>query len=328
MPTMRAAVVQDGILTLRHDYPVPTPHGEEALLRVRLAGVCATDLELLRGYKGGFCGVLGHEFVGEVVIAPSAPHWTGRRVVGELNVGCGVCNLCRRGLGKHCRQRTSLGIIGRDGVFADYTLLPVQNLHAVPDHVPDEIAVFTEPLAAAYELLEQIPFTPAQRVIIQGDGRLGLLCALVLAQSGCDLTVLGRHAAKLALLDGAGIRTQVATPAALAQLAAAPADVVVEATGAKSGFATALSLVRPGGVLALKSTFADHLDDFDLSRLVVDEITLVGSRCGPFPPALAALAAGRIDPRPFIHAEYSLDDVAQAITHAGQKGVLKVLIRP
>jgi threonine dehydrogenase-like Zn-dependent dehydrogenase len=328
MTTMRAAFVQDGALTLRHDYPIPTPHGEEALLRVRLAGVCATDLELLRGYKGGFRGVLGHEFVGEVVTAPSAPHREGQRVVGEINAGCGECELCRRGLGKHCRQRTSLGIIGRDGVFADYTLLPVQNLHAVPDHVPDEVAVFAEPLAAAYELLEQIPIAPAQRVIVLGDGRLGLLCALVLAQTGCDLTVLGRHAAKLALLDGARIHTQVATPAVLAQLATATADVIVEATGAKSGFATALQLVRPGGVVALKSTFADHLDNFDLSHLVVDEITLVGSRCGPFAPALAALASGQIDPRPLIHAEYSLDDAAAAIARAGESGVLKVLIRP
>jgi threonine dehydrogenase-like Zn-dependent dehydrogenase len=165
-------------------------------------------------------------------------------------------------------------------------------------------------------------------VIVLGDGRLGLLCALVLAQTGCDLTVLGRHAAKLALLDGAGIHTQVATPAVLAQLATATADVIVEATGAKSGFATALQLVRPGGVVALKSTFADHLDNFDLSHLVVDEITLVGSRCGPFAPALAALASGQIDPRPLIHAEYSLDDAAAAIARAGESGVLKVLIRP
>jgi alcohol dehydrogenase len=248
MTTMRAAFAQDSALTLRHDYPMPLPRGEEALLRVRLAGICATDIELLRGYKGGFCGVLGHEFVGEVVAAPSAPLWEGKRVVGEINVGCGACALCRRGLGRHCRRRTSLGIIGRDGVFADYALLPVQNLHAVPDHVPDEMAVFTEPLAAAYELLEQIPFTPTQRVIIQGDGRLGLLCAFVLAQTGCDLTVLGRHAAKAGLARRRwDSHTGERRSTVLAQLAAAPADVVVEATGARSGFATALNLVRPGG---------------------------------------------------------------------------------
>ncbi len=328
MKTMRAAFVQNGVLTLRHDYPLPLARGDEALLRVRLAGVCATDIELLRGYKGGFDGVLGHEFVGEVVAAPADPRWEGQRVVGELNVGCGACALCRRGLGKHCRQRTVLGISGRDGVFAEYTLLPLQNLHAVPEHVPDEVAVFTEPLAAAYELLEQIPFAPAQRVVILGDGRLGLLCAFVLAQTGCDLTVLGRHADKLALLAPAGVGTCLATEDALRELAASPADIVVEATGDRHGFAAALRLVRPGGVLALKSTFADHLDDFDLSHLVVDEITLIGSRCGPFAPALAALASGQIDPRPLIHAETSLDEAAAAIARAGERGVLKVLIRP
>jgi len=328
MTTMRAAFVQNGALTLRTDYPAPTPHGDEALLRVRLAGVCATDIELLRGYKGGFCGVLGHEFVGEVVAAPADPTWEGRRVVGEINVGCGQCSLCQRGLGKHCRQRTSLGIIGRDGAFADYTLLPVENLHAVPDHVPDEAAVFAEPLAAAYELLEQATIGPGQRVTVLGDGRLGLLCAFVLAQTGCDLTVIGRNPEKLALLAGTGARTVLSSPDTLDQLASDPADIVVDATGAREGFFTALRLVRPLGALMLKSTFADRLEAFDLSHLVVDEITIIGSRCGPFAPALAALASGAIDPRPLIHAEYSLDEAAQAIAHAGAKGVLKVLIRP
>ena len=328
MTTMRAAFVQNGALTLRTDYPAPTPHGDEALLRVRLAGVCATDIELLRGYKGGFCGVLGHEFVGEVVAAPADPTWEGRRVVGEINVGCGQCSLCQRGLGKHCRQRTSLGIIGRDGAFADYTLLPVENLHAVPDHVPDEAAVFAEPLAAAYELLEQATIGPGQRVTVLGDGRLGLLCAFVLAQTGCDLTVIGRNPEKLALLAGTGARTVLSSPDTLDQLASDPADIVVDATGAREGFFTALRLVRPLGALMLKSTFADRLEAFDLSHLVVDEITIIGSRCGPFVPALAALASGAIDPRPLIHAEYSLDEAAQAIAHAGAKGVLKVLIRP
>ncbi len=328
MTTMRAAFVQDGALTLRTDYPVPVPQGEEALVRIRLAGVCATDLELLRGYKGGFRGVLGHEFVGEVVAAPSAHHWEGKRVVGEINVGCGRCSLCHRGLGKHCRQRTSLGIIGRDGVFADYTLLPVHNLHAVPEHVPDEVAVFAEPLAAAYELLEQVDIGPEQRVTVIGDGRLGLLCAFVLAQTGCDLTVIGRNPEKLALLAGTGAHPVLSSPDTLDRLADDPADIVVDATGARAGFFTALRLVRPLGALMLKSTFADRVNDFDLSRLVVDEITIIGSRCGPFAPALSALASGAIDPRPLIHAEYSLEHAAAAIARAGEKGVLKVLIRP
>lgn len=326
--TMHAAVVSDRGLAVRSDYPRPQAHGNEALLRVRLAGVCATDIELLRGYKGGFRGVLGHEFVGEVVHAPADPSWEGRRVVGEINVGCGECSLCRRGLGKHCRQRTSLGIIGRDGVFAEYTLLPVENLHAVPDPVPDEAAVFAEPLAAAYELLEQAAIGPGMRVTVLGDGRLGLLCAFVLAQTGCDLTVVGRTPEKLALLAATRTRAVLSTPAALDALAADPADIVVDATGARDGFFTALRLVRPLGTLMLKSTFADRVQEFDLSHLVVDEITIIGSRCGPFAPALAALASGAIDPRPLIHAEYSLDEAAEAIAHANAKGVLKVLIRP
>jgi threonine dehydrogenase-like Zn-dependent dehydrogenase len=325
---MRAAVAEGHTLVVRDDYPLPEAHGREALVRVRLAGICATDIELLRGYKGGFRGVLGHEFVGEIVAAPVDPSWEGRRVVGEINVGCGKCSLCQRGLGKHCRQRTSLGIIGRNGVFADYTLLPVENLHAVPDHVPDEAAVFAEPLAAAYELLEQASIGPRERVTVLGDGRLGLLCAFVLAQTGCDLTVVGRNPEKLALLAGTHAHTVLSSSDALDQLAENPADIVVDATGAQAGFATALRLMRPLGTLMLKSTFSDRVHEFDLSHLVVDEVTIIGSRCGPFAPALAALANGAIDPRPLIHDEYSLENAAKAIARAGEKGVLKVLIRP
>jgi threonine dehydrogenase-like Zn-dependent dehydrogenase len=325
---MRALRLSNQSLIIDRAYPLPVARGQEALIRVHLAGVCATDVELLHGYKGGFEGVLGHEFVGEVVHAPAKPAWEGRRVVGEINVGCRQCLLCQRGLAKHCRQRTSLGIIGRDGVFADYTLLPVENLHVVPDHLSDEAAVFAEPLAAAYELLEQADIGPETRVTVLGDGRLGLLCALVLAQTGCDLTVIGRNPAKLELLGGTDAHTVISSPAVLDQLAEHPADIVVDATGASEGFYTALRLVRPLGILMLKSTFADRLQEFDLSRLVVDEITLVGSRCGPFAPALAALASGAIDPLPFIHAEYSLERADEAIARASEKGVIKVLVRP
>lgn len=325
---MRALVLGADGLRLVHDRPVPQPSPGEALIRVRLAGVCATDIELMHGYKGGFAGVLGHEFVGEVVAAPADLAWVGRRVVGEINVGCGECSLCRRGLGKHCRQRTSLGIIGRDGVFAEYTMLPIANLHEVPPMLADEQAVFTEPLAAAFEILEQVSVTSGQRVYVLGDGRLGLLCSLVLAQTGCDLTVIGRHAAKLALLAERGLRTIVATPENLAALGRTPADIVVEATGAQDGFNDALRLVRPLGTLLLKSTYADTLASFDLSMLVVDEITIVGSRCGPFPAALAALAGDDFNLRALIWAEYPLDDGLAAIALAGQKGILKVLIRP
>ena len=325
---MRALVLAADGLHLVRDLPVPRPPAGEALIRVRLAGVCATDVELVHGYKGGFDGILGHEFVGEVISAPDDSAWVGRRVVGEINVGCGDCHLCRRGLGKHCRQRTSLGIIGRNGVFADYTTLPIANLHAVPAEVADAQAVFTEPLAAAFELLEQVEIMPAQRVFVLGDGRLGLLCALVLAQTGCDLTVIGRHPAKLALLAGRNVRTVVAAADCLAELARDPADIVVEATGARAGFDDALRLLRPLGTLLLKSTYADQLESFDLSQLVVDEITIVGSRCGPFPTALAALASGEFDLAKLIDAEFGLDDAVAAIAQAEQKGILKVLIRP
>jgi len=326
--TMRALVLGADGLRLRHDFPVPQPPPGEALLRVRLAGVCATDIELMRGYKGGFMGVLGHEFVGEVVAAPDDPAWVGRRVVGEINVGCGECFLCRRGISKHCRQRTSLGIIGRNGVFADYTTLPIANLHELPAGLADELAVFTEPLAAAFEMLEQVPFRAGQRVYVLGDGRLGLLCSLVLACTGCDLTAIGRHPAKLALLAERGLHTVVATPENLAALSRTPADIVVEATGTQDGFGDALRLVRPLGTLVLKSTYADMLVTFDPSQWVVDEITIVGSRCGPFPTALAALAGDGFNLRPLIAAEYPLNDGVAAIALAAQRGILKVLIRP
>lgn len=326
---MRALTLTDQGPQLITDYPMPQPQAGEALIRLRLAGICSTDLQLVAGYKGGYRGVLGHEFVGEVVAAPGAEGWCGRRVVGELNIGCGHCHLCRRGLGKHCRARQSLGIIGRDGAFADYLTLPLANLHGVPVALADEQAVFVEPLAAALEILQQVHVTPAMRVYVVGDGRLGLLVAQVLALTGCDLTVIGHNHAKLGLLKPLGItQTVVSVPEQLAALAAEPADLVVEVTGSPAGFATARQLVRPLGTLLLKSTFAGKLAEFDVSSLVVDEITLLGSRCGPFPPALHLLASGRIQVTPLIHARFPLADSVVALYHAQQKGVLKVLIEP
>ena len=326
---MRAIVVTDQGPLLATDYPDPEPAPGEALIRSRLVGVCATDLELLRGYKGGFRGVLGHEFVGEVVAAPSAPTWLGRRVVGEINVGCGACELCRAGLGKHCRRRQVLGILGHDGAMAEFFTLPVANLHEAPAMLTDEEAVFVEPLAAALEIQEQVSITSATRVFVLGDGRLGLLCAMTLAATGCDLTLVGRHREKMALVAGRYATTCVsATPAVLDDLAATPADVVVDAVGAPEGFLTALRLVRPLGTVVLKSTSAERLAEFDLSRLVVDEITVVGSRCGPFAKALQVLESRQIDVRPLIHARYPLDDGLAALRRAGEKGVLKVLIQP
>ena len=326
---MQALVLTAAGLELQTDRSVPSPRDGEALIAVQLAGVCATDIELTRGYKGGFRGILGHEFVGTVAAAPGAEEWVGRRVVGEINVGCGHCDLCRRGLGKHCRRRTSVGIIGRDGVFADFVTLPVTNLHVVPDTVTNEEAVFCEPLAAAFEILEQVQIDATSRVYVQGDGRLGLLSAWVLATTGCDLTVIGRHPEKLALLpQNDRCRGVISSAEVLAQLGQEPADVVVEVTGAPAGFSSALQLVRPQGTLVLKSTFAGRLHDFDISSLVVDEITLVGSRCGPFDKALAALESHAVEVRRLITACYPLNDGLQAFAHAGRKGVIKVLIAP
>lgn len=324
---MRALRLTDQGPQLQRDYPEPRPSFGEALIRVRLAGVCSTDLQLVAGYKGGYRGVLGHEFVGEVVAAAGHEEWLGQRVVGELNIGCGTCSLCRRGLGKHCRERQSLGIIKRDGAFADYLTLPLANLHVVPATLPDEEAVFVEPLAAALEICEQVAITPTTRVYVLGDGRLGLLVAQVLALTGCDLTVLGRNPEKLALLGGA-IRCQINNATTLSDLHRQPADIVVEVTGSPHGFDQASTLVRPGGTLILKSTYASTLANFDLSRLVVDEITMLGSRCGPFPPALRLLASGLIQVQPLIHVRYPLDQADIALAHAGRKGILKVLIQP
>ncbi|MBX3001905.1 MAG: alcohol dehydrogenase catalytic domain-containing protein [Caldilineaceae bacterium] len=324
---MRALLLTDFGPTLSFNHPSPKPAPGEALIRVQLAGICSTDLQLMRGYKRGFRGVLGHEFVGEVVDAPEYPQWIGRRVVGEINVGCGECELCQRGLGKHCRSRSSLGIIRRDGAFADYLTLPVANLLTVPDAVSDEAAVFTEPLAAALQLLEQYPLRPRERVYVLGDGRLGLLVVQVLARIGAEIVALGRNDNKLAILAERGIATvRIDDRAKMTTLLAHPADLVIEVTGSPAGFELARRLVRPRGTLALKSTFADGLTHFDISSLVVDEITLLGSRCGPFAPALRLLAEDAIAVEPLIHARYPLDEGLAALHHAGQKGVLKVLI--
>lgn len=330
--TMTALRLTDEGLTISTDVPIPMIEAGQALVRVNLAGICSTDLQLIAGYKGGYRGILGHEFVGEVVaVNPSDAEtetWIGKRVVGEINYGCGECALCRNNLGKHCHQRQSLGIINWDGAFADYVMLPISNLHQVPDFLYDEQAVFTEPLAAALEILEQVHVTPSSRVYVLGDGRLGLLIAQVLASTQCNLTVIGRHPVKLAILAQRGIKAIVSTAEELATLRQSEADIVIEATGSESGFLTALDLVRPMGSIVLKSTFASKLSEFDLSRLVVDEITLLGSRCGPFDAALRALANKTVDVMPLVTATYPLADAIEAFDHASSKGVLKVLIAP
>jgi alcohol dehydrogenase len=317
---MRALVCDDGV-HYRPVYPDPRPLPGEALIRVRLAGICNTDIELVRGYLA-FRGALGHEFVGEVV-EPADPAWLGRRVVGDINAACYACETCRAGRHTHCPHRTTLGIAGRDGAFADYLSLPLQNLYPVPVSVPDELAVFAEPLAAACEILEQVAIRPTDRVAVLGDGRLGLLVAAVLRLTGADLTLLGRHPTKLAIAAGWGVHVQTAdTP-----WPGDKADVVVECTGNPDGFALARRLLRPRGTLVLKSTY--HGDaSLDLSALVVDEITLVGSRCGPFAPALRLLEAGLVNPRPLISAVYPLEQGQAAFAQAVKPGMLKILLKP
>jgi threonine dehydrogenase-like Zn-dependent dehydrogenase len=314
------AVVYDGQPRLVVDYQIPQPSPGDVRVRTTLVGICNTDLEVIRGYAR-FHGVLGHEFVG-VVDQAADPALVGRRVVGEISIACGVCPMCRAGRPNHCFQRSTLGIRGRDGTLAEYFCLPARNLHLVPDGVPDKVAVFTEPLAAACEILEQVHVRPTDRVVVLGDGKLGLLIGQVLALNGCDLVVVGRHEEKLALLAARGITTRIGD-----QNLAANADLVVECTGQAKGFQTARQLVRPRGTLVLKSTY-HSLVETDLSGLVVDEIQVVGSRCGPFPAALRLLEQGLVDVTSLIEAEYRLDDAMMALEHAARRGTLKVLIRP
>jgi alcohol dehydrogenase len=319
---MRALFCDHG---LRYDpvYPAPQPSAGEALIRVRLAGICNTDLELVRGYMD-FRGVLGHEFVGEVVQTPDAA-WHGRRVVGDINAACRSqeCAACGAGRYTHCPNRTTLGIAGRDGAFADYLLLPLVNLYAVPDNVSDEMAVFTEPLAAACEILAQIRIAPTDRVYVLGDGKLGLLVAAVLRLTGAELTVVGRNRNKLAIAEDWGVRVRLAEDPPPDHAA----DIVVECTGSPQGFESARRLLRPRGTLVLKSTYHGALS-LDMSGLVVDEITLLGSRCGPFGPALRLLTSGLVDPRRLISETFALDNAEAAFARAAAPGVLKVLLTP
>lgn len=297
---------------------VPRRQPGEALIRVRMAGICNTDLELVRGYMG-FRGVLGHEFVGDVVECDD-PAWQGARVNGEINLGCGACDTCARGLARHCPTRRVLGILEKDGCFAEYLTLPLRNLVRVPEDLSDELAVLTEPLAAAFEILEQVHVAPGQRALVLGDGKLGLLCALVLASVGAQVELVGKHQDKLAIARAQGVTTHLLRDAPRGQY-----DLVVEATGSPEGMRFAVERTRPRGTLVLKSTFHGETT-LAMAPLVIHEITVVGSRCGPFPPALTALAQKRIDPRPLLHATYPLAEGMRALEHAAAPGVLKVLL--
>jgi len=305
---------------LRLDPSFPTPEADEraALVRVRLAGICSTDLQIFKGYMG-FQGIPGHEFVGEVKEGPEKI--IGKRVVGEINFACGRCDFCARGLGRHCPGRKVMGILGANGSFAEYLSVPAANLHVVPDSVADEEAVFTEPLAAAFEILEQVELNFSDEVLVLGDGKLGLLCAQVIRLTGARVSVVGRHEEKLAILRKLGMEAF-----ALSEWRPRQVDVVVEATGSTSGLRMAMETVRPRGTLVLKSTLAEN-HTFSLAPLVINEVTVVGSRCGLFPPALDALAQKKISVTPMIEKVYPLSDGIEAVAHAGRAGALKVLLR-
>ena len=304
---------------------IPTPNRpDEALVRVLKSGICNTDLEIIRGYAG-FEGTIGHEFVGEVVKADDAPEMVGRRVVGEINAGCGKCGLCLSGDPRHCPSRTVLGILGRDGAHAEFLQLPTINLVAVPDDVSDEQAVFAEPLAAAIGITEQVTVKKETGVIVIGDGKLGLLCAIGLALRSHDVTLIGKHPSKMAIAEKSGVRGVLLKE--LDRSIFEEADIVVEASGSESGFSTAVDLVRPRGKIILKSTF-HGTPVWPASRIVVDEITVIGSRCGRMEPALQALANGAVDVESMIDTEYPLSKAVEAVERAAGNGVLKILLKP
>ncbi|HEU0036148.1 MAG TPA: alcohol dehydrogenase catalytic domain-containing protein [Kofleriaceae bacterium] len=300
------------------DVPAPEAAGE-ATVRVVMSGLCNTDLEIARGYAG-FRGTIGHEFVGVIEDPSGGTLPRGTRVVGEINAGCGTCERCAAGDPRHCSTRTVLGIVGRDGAHADHLRLPARNLLRVPDAVSDAHAVFVEPLAAACGVLERCPIAPGARVAVIGDGKLGLLCAFVLAAAGHAPLVVGKHADKLALARG--LETELVDDA---RRRGRVFDVVVEASGSAAGFELALDLLRPQGTLVLKSTF-HGATPIEAARVVVEEITVIGSRCGRFAPALELLARGAIDLDPLISEVVSLDRGEQAMQTAARPGVLKVLL--
>lgn len=315
------ALYFDEILSLR-EVEKPQRLPGEALIQVTLAGICGTDREILKGYSG-FRGIPGHEFVGQVVECDHEG-WGGRRVVGEINVTCRACDWCRRGMGRHCPHRTVMGIVNRPGAFAEFLALPVSNLHRVPDEVPDRAAVFTEPLAAAAEVLEQVRIAAGTRVAVLGDGRLGLLIVQVVRHAGAEVTLVGRRAEKLELARSWGFTT---SQAGKQNLPAKSFPIVVEATGSHQGLEAALRLVEPRGTVVMKSTFHE-IAHFDSAKLVVDEVTLLGSRCGNFSTALDLLRAGQVRVEEMVSKVFSLDDGTEAFEYVSHTPCLKVLLAP
>ena len=321
---MRALVFDQSLSYRPHhpNPPLPSDSSEaksSVLVRVRQAGICATDLEIAKGYMQ-YRGVLGHEFVGEVVEAPDGA-LIGQRVVGEINVPCGHCDLCEGGLSNHCRSRTVLGIVNHSGAFADFLRLPMRNIHPLPASIDDDAAVFVEPLAAAFQVLRQVTVDERTWVTVLGDGRLGLLVAQVLRNAGCPVRLLGKHPAKLALCEKWEIRARPVDDVKLRQ----DQDCVVDCTGSADGLELALQLVRPRGTIVLKTTAAVG-KPLNLWPVVVNEITVIGSRCGPFIPAITALAEKQIDVASLIHRRMKLEQGVEAMQLAAQSGVLKVLL--
>lgn len=307
----------DGTTARVTDQPEPTASETTAVVRVRWAGVCNTDLEIVKGYMG-FRGVPGHELVGRVTDGPD--EWKGKRVVAEINFGCGLCADCKRGVQRHCARRTVMGILDAQGAFAEQIEVPIENLHEVPGRVTDEEAVFVEPLAAAFEILEQIHVHAGMECTVLGDGKLGILVAQALHTSGARVLAVGKHPKKLAILEARGIPVST-----LDKWSKKKADVVVEATGSAQGFELAVATVRPRGKLVLKSTVAEKAS-VNLAPLVINEISVIGSRCGSFAPALRALAAGSVEVKSLIGARVPLREAERALTLAAEEGMLKVLV--
>jgi len=315
---MRALVFSSS-LAFAPTQPDPPINEGDTLLKVRQAGICATDLEIVKGYMG-FNGVLGHEFVAEVVDSPRKD-LIKQRVVGEINMVCGRCDLCLAGLSMHCRNRSVLGILDHNGAFADYLRLPCENLHTLPDTIDDDQATFVEPLAAAFQVLKQIKLDGRKWVTVLGDGRLGLLVAQVLQTAGVPVRVVGKHTSKLALCEKWGIRSRLLDDIVPRH----DQDVVIDCTGSAEGFELALQIVRPRGILVLKSTFAANTP-LNLARVVIDEVSIVGSRCGPFKEAIRALAQKQVDVVSLIHRRMKLEQGVEAMQLAGKSGVLKVML--
>ncbi|HEY6361521.1 MAG TPA: alcohol dehydrogenase catalytic domain-containing protein [Vicinamibacterales bacterium] len=313
---MRALTLEQDGVVLRSDKPEPVLRRGEVPVRVLCAGICETDLQLMRGYAG-FRGVLGHEFVG---VAQDGP-FEGVRVVGEINCSCWECDVCLSGRASHCPHRSVIGIRDHDGAFADFVAVPQRNLHVVPDSIPTDAAVFTEPVAAAFQIPAQLHVHRRDRVVVLGDGRLGNLCAQVLAGVTNHLLAVGKHPSKLALLQSLGIET-----ALLAEVSPEPrADIVVDCTGSATGLPTALTLVRPRGTVVLKTTMAGT-QTLALAPIVVDEVTLVGSRCGPFDQALLALESGHVSVLPLISGRFDLSRGREALDAASTTPALKILL--